>query len=277
MSAKPDTNSRSTTVGQPEHESPFPSLMSKVPEITLLFWIIKMMSTTVGETGADFLAVDMGFGLVGTSLVMGTIFFATLLAQIKARSYIPWLYWTTVLLISVFGTLITDIMTDQFGVPLTVSSAVFSVALIITFAIWYRVEHTLSIHSIFTRRRELFYWAAILFTFALGTAAGDLVSEGMGAGYQLSLFLFGGLIAVTALAYYTFGANAILTFWIAYVLTRPLGASLADMLTKPTAEGGLGLGATGTSELFLVTIVVLVGYLTVTRKRSTTPIVGSTN
>lgn len=246
------------------------SMMNKVPEITLLFWIIKMMSTTVGETAADFLNVDLKFGLTGTSVVVGALLVVALVAQLKARRYIPTLYWSAVLLISIFGTLVTDNMTDQFGIPLTVSSTIFSVALLATFAIWYRFERTLSIHSIFTRRRELFYWAAILFTFALGTAAGDLVSEGMNAGYQNALTLFTGLIAITAFAHYVLRINSILAFWIAYILTRPLGASLGDLLSQPLANGGLGLGATGTNAVFLVTIVGLVGYLTVEQKRLAT-------
>lgn len=262
-----NASTRSLTSDYAENEARASSLLSKVPEITLLFWIIKMMSTTVGETAADFLNEDLGFGLTGTSFVMGGLLLLALVAQVRARRYIPWIYWTTVLLISIFGTLVTDNMTDRFGVPLTVSTAVFSVLLVITFMIWYRVEKTLSIHSIFTRRRELFYWAAILVTFALGTAAGDLVSEGMNVGYENSLFLFGGLIAATALAYYVFNANAVLTFWIAYILTRPLGASLGDLLSQPHANGGLGLGATDTNYIFLITIIGLVGYLTLVQKR----------
>lgn len=270
MSGNSNAYTRSANYNEPDNESPYRSIMNKVPEITLLFWIIKMMSTTVGETAADFLNEDLGFGLTGTSYVMGALLLLSLVAQVKVRRYIPWLYWSTVLLISIFGTLVTDNMTDQFGIPLTVSSAVFSVALLITFAIWYRVENTLSIHSIFTRRRELFYWAAILFTFALGTAAGDLVSEGMNVGYENSLFLFGGLIAATAFAHYVFRLNAVLAFWIAYILTRPLGASLGDLLSQPHTNGGLGLGATGTNEVFLITIVGLVGYLTIAQKRLST-------
>lgn len=263
-----DTASTRPLTGQgPGGQSGASTLLSKVPEITLLFWIIKMMSTTVGETAADFLNEGLGFGLTGTSFVMGVLLLIALVTQVKARRYIPWIYWATVLLISVFGTLVTDNMTDQFGIPLTVSTVVFSVLLMVTFLLWYRSEKTLSIHSIFTLRRELFYWAAILFTFALGTAAGDLVSEGMNVGYEHSLFLFGGLIAATALAYYVFNANAVLTFWIAYILTRPLGASLGDLLSQPHANGGLGFGATDTNYIFLVTIVGLVGYLTLVQKR----------
>jgi uncharacterized membrane-anchored protein len=160
----------------------------------------------------------------------------------------------------VVGTQITDFLTDRLDVSLYLSTTVFAIALAVTFAIWYAVERTLSIHTIFTRRRELFYWTAILFTFALGTAAGDLATEALQLGFRLGVVLFGALIAITALTYF-YGANAILTFWIAYVLTRPLGASLGDLLSQAKTYGGLGLGTIVTSAVFLATIVILVTWL----------------
>lgn len=175
--------------------------LNKVPEITLFFWIIKMMSTTVGETAADYLSFTLNFGLIGTSVVTGLLLLAALFIQLRAKRYVPALYWMAVVLISVFGTLITDNMSDNLHVPLIVSTGIFSVALIATFAVWYAQEKTLSIHAVDNRKRELFYWTAILFTFALGTAAGDWVAEGLNMGYTNSALLFGGLIAVTALAY----------------------------------------------------------------------------
>lgn len=239
----------------------------KVPVvITLYFWLIKIMATTVGETAADYLSVDLHFGLVATSAVMTVLFFVVLAAQMRATRYIPWLYWLTVTLISVVGTLVTDNLTDQFGVPLPVSTGLFAVALLATFVLWWRSERSLSIHSVTRGRRETFYWAAILFTFALGTAGGDLAAERLQLGYALSALLFGGAIAATAAAFYVFKASPVVTFWIAYILTRPLGATFGDWLSKPLAESGLGLGTMGTSALFLAAIVLLVLYLTTSRR-----------
>jgi uncharacterized membrane-anchored protein len=240
-------------------------LLNKVPEVTVFFWIIKVLSTTVGETFADFLS-GLGLGLTGTTVVMTVAFLAVLAWQFRTRRYVPPVYWLTVVLISVVGTLITDNLTDAAGVPLGVSTVVFAVALAATFAAWYRSERTLSIHSIVTVRREAFYWLAILFTFALGTAAGDLVSEQFGVGYWATALIVALLIAAVAVSHTVFGANAVLTFWIAYVLTRPLGASLGDGLSQPRSDDGLGLGTTWTSVLFLVTIVAVVAYLAVSKR-----------
>lgn len=246
-------------------------MLNKVPQATLVFWVIKILATTVGETFADFLNVKLNFGLGGTSIVMTALLLVALVIQLRAKRYIPWMYWLLVVFISVVGTLITDNLTDNLGISLFVSTGVFAVALAATFAAWYASERTLSIHSITTRKRELFYWAAILFTFALGTAAGDLAGEQLQLGYALSAVMFGGMIAATAFVYFAFGLNAVLAFWIAYILTRPLGASLGDLLSQSQADGGLGLGTTGTSALFLVIIVALVTYLTVGRNKQATP------
>jgi uncharacterized membrane-anchored protein len=248
------------------------ALLNKVPEVTIWFWVIKILATTVGETAADYLNDTLGFGLTGTTLAVGAVFLVVLGFQFRARRYVPPVYWATVVLISVVGTLITDNLTDNLGVPLEVTTAVFTVALAVTFAAWYRVERTLSIHSIVTRRREAFYWLAILFTFALGTAAGDLVAERLGIGYWWSALLFAVLIGAVAVSHLVFRANAVLTFWIAYVLTRPLGASLGDGFSQPKADGGLGLGTTLTSVIFLVTILAVVAYLTVTKRDQLPPV-----
>lgn len=231
--------------------------LNKVPEVTLAFWIIKIMSTTVGETGADFLAVNAGWGQGVTRSVMAALLAAALFAQLRTRRYTPWIYWLTVVLVSVVGTQITDLLTDGLGVSLYVSTSVFAIALAAIFLVWYRVERTLSIHDIVTRRRELFYWAAILCTFALGTAAGDLATEALGLGFSFGALAFGALIGVTY-AVWRMGGNAVLTFWIAYILTRPLGAALGDLLTQARTYGGLGMGAMWTSALFLSVIVMLV-------------------
>ena len=231
--------------------------LNKVPEVTLSFWVIKIMSTTVGETGADYLAVNAGIGQGFTRMIMAAVLATALLLQLRTRRYTPWVYWLTVVLVSVVGTQITDLMTDGLGVSLYVSTAAFALALAALLFVWYRIEGTLSIHAIVTRRRELFYWATVLCSFALGTAAGDLATEALGMGFLGGAAAFGGLIGI---AYVTWrmGGNAVMTFWAAYILTRPFGAALGDLLTQATAYGGLGIGAMRTSALFLSVIVILV-------------------
>lgn len=241
-------------------------MLNKVPEVTIYFWIIKIMATTVGETAADFLSVKLHFGLTGTSYVMGSLLVIFLLIQIRSGKYVPWVYWIAVVLISIVGTLITDNLVDNLGISLETTTIVFGVALLATFIAWYALEKTLSIHTIFTTRRELFYWSAILFTFALGTAAGDLAAEGLSLGYATSALIFGASIGIVAVAYYLFRANAVAAFWIAYILTRPFGASSGDLLSQPATNGGVGLGPVMTSMIFLATILGLVTYLTITRK-----------
>lgn len=231
--------------------------LNKVPEVTLSFWIIKIMSTTVGETGADFLAVNAGFGQGLTRIVMGALLAVALFTQLRTRRYTPWIYWLTVVLVSVVGTQITDLLTDGLGVSLYISTSAFAVALAAIFFVWYRVERSLSIHDIVTRGRELFYWSAILCTFALGTAAGDLATEALGLGFTWGAVAFGALIGITYAAW-RMGGNAVLTFWIGYILTRPFGAALGDLLTQAKTYGGLGMGAMWTSALFLSVIVMLV-------------------
>jgi len=244
-------------------------LFNKVPEVILFFWIIKIFATTVGETAADYLNFNLNFGLTGTTYAMTGLLSIVLTAQLSAKRYVPWLYWLTVVLISVVGTLITDNLTDNLGIPLAATTAAFSLALMATFAIWYMNERTLSIHAIYTRRRELYYWVAILFTFALGTAAGDLLAENMNLGYANSALVFGALITGVTFAYFAFKANAVLAFWIAYILTRPFGASCGDYLSQPVSNGGLGLGTVQTSIVFLAAIFFLVTYLTLSRLDTT--------
>ncbi|MEX6509213.1 hypothetical protein [Jiella sp. M17.18] len=240
-------------------------MLCKVPEITLYFWIIKILATTVGETAADFLNVNLGFGLTGTSLVMGVLLVGVLVYQLVKKQYVPWVYWLTVILISVVGTLITDNLTDNLGVPLWISTVAFTALLAITFFVWHASEKTLSIHSIFTTRRELFYWAAILVTFALGTAGGDFATEGLNFGYLEGVLIFGGLIAATTVAYYSKVFGSVLAFWIAYILTRPLGASIGDLLTQSPQDGGLGISDWAVNAVFFAVIVALIAYLSITK------------
>lgn len=241
------------------------TLLNKVPEITIFFWIIKVLCTTVGETAADFLNVNLNFGLTGTSIVTGILLSVALFFQFRAKKYIPSIYWLAVVLISVFGTLVTDNLTDSMGVPLETSTLFFSIALALTFVFWYAKEKTLSIHSIFTRQREAFYWLTILFTFALGTAAGDLMAEGLGLGYLLTGIIVAIAVAVFAGAW-RLGLSPVLAFWLIYIMTRPLGASLGDFLSQSQKHGGLGWGATITSVVFLGAILAVVVYLTITKR-----------
>jgi uncharacterized membrane-anchored protein len=245
-------------------------MLNKVPEVTLYFWVIKIMCTTVGETAADYLNVNLGFGLTKTTYVTGALLIALLIAQFRLRRYVPPVYWAVVVVISVFGTLITDNMTDHYNISLTTSTIAFSIVLAAVFGAWYASERTLSIHTIYTTRREAFYWLAILFTFALGTAAGDLSAEKLNLGYAVSILIFGGLIALVTVAHYAFKLNAVLAFWLAYILTRPLGASIGDEMSQNSHKyGGLGLGTTGTSYIFLACILALVSFLSITRRDAT--------
>jgi uncharacterized membrane-anchored protein len=246
-------------------------MLNKVPEVTIYFWIIKVLCTTVGETAADNLNSKLNLGLSGTTYVMGSLLIVTLFFQFRSRRYVPGLYWLSVVLISIVGTLITDNLTDHFGVALETTTIIFAIVLAAVFAAWYRSEGTLSIHTIHTTRREAWYWLAILFTFALGTAAGDLTAERLNLGFFVSVLLFAGLIAAVAVAHFRFKLNAVLSFWIAYILTRPLGASIGDYMSQPSHDGGLSIGTTGTSVLFLSAILAMVVYLTISRRDSTEP------
>lgn len=240
--------------------------MVKVPAITAFFWIIKVLATTVGETFADFLNSQLGLGLSGTSLIMGSALAIALVVQFAVKKYIPVIYWLAIVLISVAGTLITDNLTDNLGVPLWVSSLVFAALLIATFLIWYRGERTLAMKSIVTKKREAFYWLAILFTFALGTATGDWLAEAVGLGYGLSAVVYAAVIGVVAILWKRGLIGEITAFWIAYILTRPLGASIGDLLSQAPKDGGFGLGPTNTSYIFLAAILAAVTYLSTTKR-----------
>ena len=236
---------------------------NRVPKVTADFWLIKLMAVTMGETAADYLNVKIGMGLTATSLIMSAILVAALVWQFVQKRYVPAPYWASVVLISIVGTLITDNMVDNFHVPLLATTIVFTIALSATFILWFQSEKTLSIHSVFTDRREAFYWLAILFTFALGTAAGDLVSEKFALGYLAAGILFGMIIGSLSLGYFFLKLDPILGFWLVYILTRPLGASFGDLLSQPRQYGGLGLGTIITSALFLTAIIGIVVYMTV--------------
>ena len=239
---------------------------NRVPAVTVDFWLIKLMAVTMGETAADYLAVNLGFGLTTTSLIMTAVLIGALVLQFGQQRYVPWSYWLAVVLISIVGTLVTDNLVDNFHVSLISTTVGFSLALAATFAIWYASEKTLSIHEIFTTKREAFYWLAILLTFALGTAAGDMVAEKFGLGYLSTGVLFGMIIASLAFGYFFLKLDPILGFWLAYILTRPLGASFGDLLSQPAKFGGMGLGTIITSALFLGTIISIVVWISITRR-----------
>ena len=241
-------------------------LGNKVPQLTIFFWVIKILSTTVGETFADFINGALNFGLTGTSLLMSVVLIAFLAIQFRTPKYTPAVYWSVVVLMSITGTLLTDNLTDNFGVSLLLSTAIFAVLLLATFAIWYRKERTISIKNVNTRERESFYWLAILFTFALGTAAGDLVAERFNVGYGRSLLLFAAIILIFAILWNQKVIVEEYAFWIIYILTRPLGASSGDFLSQSTKDGGLGLGAANTSWIYLTIISLLVIYLVKSKK-----------
>lgn len=235
---------------------------NRVPKVTADFWLVKLLAVTMGETAADYLAVNLGFGLSTTSWIMSIVLAITLILQFRQGRYVPWSYWAAVVMISVVGTLITDNLVDNLGIALESTTAFFSVALAMAFAFWYLWEETLSIHSVITTRREIFYWLAILFTFSLGTAAGDLVAEKFALGYFSTGMLFLAIVDIFWLAY-LLGVNSIFCFWLAYIFTRPLGASFGNLLSQPMENGGLGFGTTFTSLIFLAGIVITVIYMTV--------------
>ena len=253
----------------PRRASSTAKRLSKVPEVTAFFWIVKALTTAMGESTSDFLVHKL---VPEIAVVLGGIgLVVALILQFRARGYVAWRYWLAVAMVGVFGTMAADALHVGLGVPYIDSSIFYAVALTAVFAAWYASERTLSIHSIRTPRRELFYWAAVLATFALGTAVGDLTAVTFGIGYLASAVLFAAAIMVPAIGYWRFGLNAILAFWSAYVLTRPLGASIADWLAVSHARGGLDLG-TGPVSLALAALIALfVVYLTVTRVDAPAP------
>ncbi|MEU6194818.1 hypothetical protein [Streptomyces sp. NPDC047061] len=238
---------------------------NKVPEPTVYFWIIKVLCTTVGATAADLLNEKAGLGLTGGSVLMSALLAVVLVVQFRTSAYRAGVYWLTVALISICSTLISDDLTDTVGVPPATATTVFAVVLAVVFVVWYRRERTLSLRHIDTAGRESFYWPAVFFTFALGTAAGDLVSERLDLGYWLSAALFAAAIAAVAIAHFALDLDAVWSFWTAYLLTGPLGASVGDYLAQPTGDGGLGLGTVVTGALFLTVVLGTVVYLSATR------------
>lgn len=236
--------------------------LARVPELTVLFWVLKILTTGMGETASDYLAHTIG--PVVAVCLSGVALVVALAGQLSAGRYVPWVYWTTVAMVSVFGTVAADVAHVGLGVPYAVSTVAFAVALALVLWLWHRTEGTLSVHSIDSTRRELFYWATVLTTFALGTAAGDLTAVTLGLGYLGSAVLFAVAFAVPAVAHLRLGLGAVAAFWTAYVITRPLGASVADWMGVSVARGGLGLGTGVVTLAWAAAIVVIVAVAVVT-------------
>ena len=242
-------------------------LIVKVPQVTAFFWIIKVLCTTVGETFADYLNNTLGFGLNGTTIFTVIALAIALFFQFRSKTYTPALYWIVVVLISIAGTLFTDNLTDNLNVSLLTSSLVWAILLAATFIAWYLSEKSLSIHSIYTNKREAFYWLTILFTFALGTGVGDLLAERFSLGYGISFFIFAGVISIFGILWRFKVVNPVFAFWAVYVVTRPLGAAIGDQMAQNDPKyGGWGLGTTNTSLIFLSAILILVVYLSLSKK-----------
>jgi uncharacterized membrane-anchored protein len=239
-------------------------LARKVPEITVYFWLVKLLTTAMGEATSDFFVFKinpyLAVALGGVALLIA------LALQFSVHRYVAWIYWLTVSMVAVFGTMAADGLHVQLHVPYVASATGFAIVLAIVFYVWHRSEQTLSIHSITSPRRELFYWATVMATFALGTAVGDMTATTFGLGYFSSAILFAVLIVLPGIAYYFKILGEISAFWIAYILTRPLGASIADWLSKPHSIGGRALGDGHVAVVLAVIIICFVTYLSVSRK-----------
>ena len=264
MSTSPGATARSST---PARSSILTRrMLNKVPEVTIFFWVIKVLCTTVGQSAADYVDGTLNFGIADTAKVAGAVLAVLLLVQFRLDRYVPLAYWLVVVAVSVFGALMAELLTDVQGIAPGVVIVLFAGGLGLVFAAWWAVERTLSLHTITTVRREAFYWAAVVLAFALGCAAGDVVVENAGLGYAVSIAIFGGVLALIAVAH-RLGADAVLTFWLAFVVTGPLGAAIGDEIARNThRHSGLGLGTTGTSTIFAAVILALVAYLTVTHR-----------
>ncbi len=239
-------------------------LMNRVAGLTVFFWIIKILSTTVGETAADFINGDLGIGLFNTTILMGIITIGSVIWQFKMKKYFAPAYWFLVVMMSIEGTLITDLLVDQFGVSLITLDIIFTIMMLGVFYIWYKKEGTLSIHSINVTKREIFYWSIVLITFALGTGLGDSVSEYLNVGYLNSLIIFTSVFLLAGCFYYAKIIDGVTAFWIAFIVTRPIGASLGDLMIQMPKDGGMGIGVAHINIVFFTIISGLVAYLTAT-------------
>ncbi|HVA97977.1 MAG TPA: hypothetical protein VNG53_03700 [Bacteroidia bacterium] len=245
-------------------------LINRVAGLGVLFWIIKIFSTTVGETAADYVSENLKFGLTNTAILMGVITILVAIWNFKQKKYFPPSYWSLIVMMSIEGTLITDFLVEKLNVSLLTLDVVFSIAMGLLFFIWYKKENTLSIHSINNDNREKFYWIIVLTTFALGTGVGDTVSEYMNVGYFYTLIIFGSIFIIAGVLYYSKIINAVLAFWIAFIVTRPIGASLGDLFTQAPKDGGLGMSKATINIVFFIVIIASVTYLSISSLKNTT-------
>ena len=241
------------------------TLLNRVAGLTLFFWIVKILSTTVGETAADYVAVNMNVGLIGTGLLMGAITIGAIFWNLKMKRYFAPAYWFLIVMMSIEGTLITDMLVDALGVSLITLDIIFAIMMALGFYLWHKEEGTLSIHKITNDRREIFYWLIVLITFALGTGVGDTVSEHLNFGYLHSLILFGGIFVAAGGLFYAKILDGVVAFWVAFIVTRPIGASLGDLFIQTPANGGMGISAGTINIIFFAIIIAIVGYLSVSK------------
>jgi uncharacterized membrane-anchored protein len=243
-------------------------LVNRVARLGILFWVIKILSTTVGETAADYFSVNLNLGLTLTAIIMGVITIGVTYWNFKQKKYFPPAYWLLIVMMSIEGTLITDLLVEKLNVSIYTLDIVFTVAMGLLFYFWYKKEHTLSIHSINNDKREIFYWLIVLTTFALGTGVGDTVSEHLNFGYLNSLILFGSIFILSGILAYYKVISGVVAFWIAFIVTRPIGASLGDLLIQQPKDGGLGISLIIINIIFFVVIIACVIYLTMTQAKS---------
>ena len=241
------------------------TLINRVAGLTIFFWIVKILSTTVGETVADFISVDMNVGLMLTTLLMGLITVIGIFWNFKIKKYFAPAYWFLIVMMSIEGTLITDVLVDDYDISLITLDIVFTIMMIVVFSLWYKKEGTLSIHKINNNSREIFYWLIVLTTFALGTGVGDTVSELLEFGYLKSFILFGSIFLVAGSLFYAKILDGVTAFWIAFIVTRPIGASLGDLFIQSPQDGGMGISAGTINIAFFVIIISIVSYLTITK------------
>lgn len=245
-------------------------LLNRVAKLGLLFWVIKIFSTTVGETAADYVSTNLNLGLTKTTILMGVITVLVAIWNFKQKKYFPPSYWALIVMMSIEGTLITDILVEKFSVSLLTLDIVFAIAMGLVFYFWYKKEHTLSIHSINNDARERFYWIIVLTTFALGTCVGDTVSEYLQVGYLYSLIIFGSVFIIAGVLYYFKIINDVLAFWIAFIVTRPIGASLGDLFIQDPKDGGLGVSVALINIIFFIVIIATVSFLTIKSSKNAT-------
>ena len=243
--------------------------LSKVPEVTLIFWVIKVAATTLGETGGDAVSMSMNLGYLEATAIFAAIFAVAVIAQIRARAFHPFLYWTTIIATTTVGTTLADFADRSLGIGYAGGTSLLFALLMASLAVWYKSLSSVSVDTVSSPKAEMFYWITIMFSQTLGTALGDFLSDSSGLGFKGGAFLIGGLLSLVVLAYYLTPLNRVFLFWVAFVLTRPFGATFGDLLTKPTQKGGLNLGTAGSSAVLAAILIGFVIYTSRTVKQPT--------